>query len=122
MTPYAPLITPAGQWAVLGSVANLTSNTAPIGTPGLYAKRIQTGQTFALGVFTNGVLLAGNRSAVLSPGGRFVAFTTTNDLIGIFEFAAQTNVAALRKGKRPSLSADGRWLAFEKRRTFLCCA
>lgn len=113
VTPYPPLITPDGQWAVLWSMVNLTTNVAPTGTPGLYAKQIQTGLTLALGFPTNGVVLAGNRSAVLSPGGRFVAFTTTNDLIGIFDFSAPTNVSALGKGKNPSLSVDGRWLAFE---------
>lgn len=116
-TPYPPLITPDGSWVVLWSAVNLTTNAAPTGSPGLYAKQIQTGQVLALGVPTNGVILAGNNTATLSPGGQFVVFTTTNNLVGVFDFTTQTNAHALSYGRNPTLSADGRWLAFESRAT-----
>lgn len=112
-TPYPPLITPDGQWAVLWSLANLTTNASPSGTPGLYARHLPTGEVLALGIPTNGMIQAGNNTATLSPGGKFVVFTTTNGLVGIFDFAARTNTFALAQGRNPSLSADGRWLAFD---------
>ncbi|HEX5219283.1 MAG TPA: hypothetical protein VFZ59_06920 [Verrucomicrobiae bacterium] len=116
-TPYPPLITPDGSWVVLWSTVNLTTNAAPVGSPGLYAKHVQTGQSLVLGIPTNGVIRAGNNTATLSPGGRFVAFTTTNNFVGVFDFVTQTNAFVLNYGKDPTLSADGRWLAFESRAT-----
>lgn len=117
LTPYPPLITPDGSWVVLWSTVNLTTNAAPVGSPGLYAKQVQTGQSFMLGIPTNGAIHAGNNTATLSPGGRFVVFTTTNNLVGCFDLATQTNAFLLNYGKAPTLSADGRWLAFESRAT-----
>jgi Tol biopolymer transport system component len=54
-----------------------------------------------------------NRSAVIAPGGRFLAFATTGKLLGVFDFTTQTSSLAVSPGWNPSLSADGRWLAFE---------
>jgi len=116
-TPYAPLISPDGSWVILWSAVNLTTNVASVGSPGLFAKHLPTGQVLALGIPTNGVVLAGNNTAAFSPGGRFVAFTTTNNLVGIFDLSAETNIYLLSDGKNPALSADGRWLAFEGRAT-----
>ncbi len=112
-TPFPPLITPDGAWVLFWSKVNVTTNGNLSGSPGLFARNLRERRSVAVGIATNNVLLTGNQSASLSPGGRFAAFATWNNFIGVFDFASQTAVAAASPGRNPSLSADGRWLAFE---------
>ncbi len=115
LNPFAPIVTPHGQWVLMWSSINLSSNANLSGTPYCFAKRLSTGQFYPVGIPDNGVVRSANRSAALSPGARFVAFTTSSNVIGVFDFAAQSCSLAAAPGSNPSLSADGRWLAFEGR-------
>ncbi|HEY5911006.1 MAG TPA: hypothetical protein VJA21_10430 [Verrucomicrobiae bacterium] len=115
LNPFAPIVTLDGQWVVLWSSINLSSNANLSGTPYCFAKHLSTGQFYPVGIPDQGLVRSANRSAVLSPGGRFAAFATASNVIGVFDFAAQSSSLAVTPGWNPSISADGRWVAFEGR-------
>ena len=113
--PFAPVIQPAGDWVLLWSQVKLTTNLNLSGTPYCIARNFKTRQMISLGILTNGLIQSANRSATMSVDGRFAAFCTSNNLVGVYDFAARSNAFAVAAARNPTISADGRWLAFEGR-------
>jgi len=116
--PFTPKLTPDGQWAVIWSKTILSSYFGfLVGQPYCFARNAGR-QTIPIGVYTNGLIVSANSWLTIAPGGRFAVFggSYQYDLIGVYDFLYQTNCLAVTgtKGKA-SLSADGRWLAFEGR-------
>ncbi len=116
--PFTPKLTPDGQWAVVWSRNNLSTNAPYTSVPPYcFARNVQR-LTIPIGVYTNASFTTANSWLTIAPGGRFAVFGASSmyKMIGIYDFLYQTNCLAVSgTSGHASLSADGRLLAFEGR-------
>jgi len=108
---FSPHFSPDDRWLVFASLAtDLTTNNTG-GLANLYARDLLSNTTRMLSGGTAPLGYA--RGAAFSADSRFVAFVTSNSLVAVYDFVNQTNQIVCPGCDNPSLSADGRLVAYE---------
>jgi hypothetical protein len=113
-----------GHWVVFQSAATdlITNNTSSSTNLHVFARDLTRGQTILLSSDQNGLPLVGRPSGhVISLNSSLVAISGAFDFDGngivssiiVFDFTNKTNALVCRNCANPSLSAIGRWIAYQ---------
>jgi Tol biopolymer transport system component len=109
-----PLFSPDDHWLIFSSVAtDLTTNNSS-GFTNLFAQDLDSNIMRMISVGAGGTSPVGYlRGAVFSADSRSVAFVSRSNLVVKYDFASGTNLVVCAGCDNPSLSGDGRLIAFE---------
>jgi Tol biopolymer transport system component len=112
-----PRLSPDANWIVFESQATdlVPNGASAAGLVHLYARDLVANRTRLLSVAPNGQALPGGASeAAFSANSRYVAFCgTTNGVSYRHDLLAAANTVVCTGCRNPTLSAEGRWIAFE---------
>ena len=109
-----PIFSPDDRWIIFASTAqNLTTN-ATGGSMNLFARDLASNTTRMISVGPDGSSPLGYlRGAVGSADSAHAAFVSTNNSVTVYDFANHTGALVCAGCDNPSLSADGRLVAYE---------
>jgi len=108
---FSPLFSPDDRWIVFASTAlNLTTNNLD-GAQYLFARDLISNTTRLISARPSSSRYA--HGAVFSADSRHLAFVGTNNVVAVYDFLRATSVLACAGCDNPSLSADGRLVAYE---------
>ncbi len=111
-------LSPDGRWVIFESTAGDLVAGSPGGALALYARDWRSNMTYLVSVSPAGNPQWGYMpgSAVISGNSRYVAFSSGNIYLTVHDLVAHTSITAADPVARfPSLSHDGRYIAYVKR-------
>jgi len=128
----AAAVSTNGQFVLFYSAANnLVSNS--VGSQAIFLRDVVSNNTYLVSVNLMGAVYNASAAAVMTPDGRFVAFTSSDDLTTNYDYPAPgvyvrdilSNTTALanistnasgnsgnQSGASPSITPDGRYVSF----------
>ncbi len=126
---FDPMLSPDGRWVVFRSRATdlLATNILFVGLRyRLYARDLASNTTTLISWEQNSPDCTG---VGFSASGRYFAYSGKDytccssavERIYLYDFQTQTNVVVSDNGLNPRCSDDGRWVAFERRRSYKTC-
>jgi Tol biopolymer transport system component len=113
---HSPLLAPDGRSLVFLSRANdLVSGLAVMGPgPAVFLHDLVKQTTVRISDGFIALLpLSAHRPHTITPDGRFIAFSLGPQL-AVYDALTATRIAGPRPGENPFISANGRWVAFER--------
>ena len=112
----SPMITPDGRYVAFLSAATDLVNSPSNYLQNVFVRDLQTGVTTLVGLGVPGVTWTYSDDPVITPDGRFVAFTSSSSAGSGVYWAdlslGQTTRVSTNDAASPVLSDDGRFLAF----------
>jgi len=111
---FSPSFTPDDRWIVFASVAtDLTTNDTG-GLTNLFARDLLLNSTRMISVDADGMAPVGfSRGTAFSGNSRKVAFVNSRSSIVVYDFLSRTTMVVCAGCDNPSISADGRFVAYE---------
>jgi Tol biopolymer transport system component len=110
-----PVISRDGRWVLFQSQAtDLVTNAFNSSYLQLFARDLLSNTTALVSADTNGVGFTGDSGRpIINPGSTLVLFANANNRTFLYDLIAQTNTLVCTNCFNPTMSADGRWIAFE---------
>jgi len=110
----SPAFSPDDRWILFRSIANnLTTNNTG-GAINLFARDLLSNTTRMISVGPDGSSPIGySRMAAFSADSRHVVFLTSSNSASVYDFVAGTSTVVCTACDNPSISADGRLVAYE---------
>ncbi len=110
-----PIFSPDDQWLIFSSAATDLTTNVNGGMTNLFALDLGAKTIRMVSVGPDGATATGYwRGAAFSADSRHVAFVCSSGSVWVYDFAGRTSILACVSCDQPSLSADGRWVAYEK--------